>query len=100
MVSCLALAGAILLRAAFIQLFGNSRLEAMARRQFQTHSLIRPQRGAILDRNGDRLAVNLETNSLAANPSKIQNRKSVARILSRATEIPYEKVLQKLKESR
>lgn len=90
----------ILLRAAYIQLLTNPRLEAMARRQFQSRSLIRPVRGMILDRYGEPLAINVEKKSLAANPGKIQNKRSLARMLARSTDLPFHKVLQKLNENR
>jgi cell division protein FtsI (penicillin-binding protein 3) len=100
MMVCMGLAFVILLRAAYIQILGDSRLETMARRQFQSHSLVRPRRGYILDRNGEPLAVNVEANSLAANPMKIKNKKVMARLLARATDLPMSKLLQRLNEKR
>src|SRR4051812_27404747 len=88
----------ILLRAAYIQIFTNPKLEKLALRQYRSQSLIRPRRGAILDRNGEPLAVSVEIKSLAANPSKIQDKKMLARTLSRATLMPYKKLLQKINE--
>lgn len=96
MLGCVGLAGALLMRAGFLQIASDTRLENMARRQFQSKVLIRPRRGLILDRNGEALAANMETQSLAANPGKIQNRKTLARLLSKATDIPYAKLLQRL----
>lgn len=87
-------------RAAWIQLGSDPRLEKMARRQFQSKVLIRPRRGLILDRNGEPLAANMELNSLAANPLKIRNRKTLARLISKATEIPYTKILQRLEDKK
>jgi cell division protein FtsI (penicillin-binding protein 3) len=72
----------------------------MARRQFHAKSLIRPRRGSITDRNNEPLAVNLETNSLAANPAKIKNKRGLAKLLARATDQPYSKLFQKLSEKR
>lgn len=93
-------ASAILIRAAYIQLLTNPRLEVMARRQFQSRSLVRPVRGMILDRYGEPLAINVEKKSLAANPGKIQNKRSIARLLARSTDLPFQRVLQKLNENR
>src|SRR4051812_42259186 len=73
MLACVAFAGALLTRAAYLQLLGNPKLETLAKRQYQSKFLIRPRRGAILDRNGEPLAISVETQSLAANPSKIRN---------------------------
>jgi cell division protein FtsI (penicillin-binding protein 3) len=100
MLACISFAAAILIRAAYIQILSNPRLESMARRQYQTRALIRPRRGPILDRNGEPLAINVETNSLAANPSKIRNRKTIARLLARSTDLPYSKILQKLSDKK
>ena len=100
MVLCLGFASALMLRAAYIQLWNNPRLEQMSKRQFQSKVLVRPRRGAILDRNDEPLAVNIETNSLAANPLKIQNLKTFARLLSKAADIPYPKIFQRLSEKK
>ncbi len=96
MLGCLVLSGAVLARAVAIQVVRDPRLEKMAKRQFQSKVLLRPRRGDILDRNGEALAVNVETSSLAANPSKIKNRRTMARLLAKATDIPYEKLASRL----
>ncbi len=100
MALCLAFAGALLLRAAWIQLKGDPRLAQMVKRQFQAKVLVRPRRGVILDRQGETLAANTEISSLAANPSKIKNKKQLARLLSKATGLAYPKLLAKLSENR
>ena len=100
MVFCLVLGCAVLSRAGLIQLVRDGRLERMSKKQFQAKVLIRPRRGSILDRNGEPLAVNVETHSLAANPLKIHNKKTIARLLSKAAEIPYAKLLRRLKEKK
>ena len=87
-------------RAAFVQLRPDSRLEAMARKQFESRVLIRPPRGTISDRNGEPLAINVETGSLAANPRKIINRRNLARVLAKATDVPYPRLLARLSETR
>lgn len=97
---CLLFAGAVVSRAVWIQLLRDPRLEALAKRQFQSKMLVRPRRGMIVDRNGEPLAVNTDTQSLAANPSKVRDRATLARLLSRATDVPYSKVLERLKGKR
>lgn len=97
MLGCAALAAAVVGRAAFIQVFKDPRLERMASRQFQSKVLIRPRRGAILDRNGEPLAINVETRSLAANPSKVENPRQLAKLLAKATGVPYKRILPRLK---
>jgi cell division protein FtsI (penicillin-binding protein 3) len=100
MLFCIVLGGALLTRAAIIQLGSDPRLEKMAKRQFQSKVLIRPRRGLILDRNGEPLAANREADSLAANPSKIPNRKTLARLLSKALDIPVAKLVTRLEGRR
>ena len=100
MILCLGIAGALTARAAWIQMGSDPRLEQMSRRQFQSKVLIRPRRGAILDQTGEALAINTEINSLAANPSKIANKKTLARLLAKATDVPYSRILLKLQEKK
>ncbi len=100
MVFCLILAGIITSRAVYIQIIGDPRLEKMAKRQFGSKVLVSARRGVITDRNGEPLAVNTEISSLAANPNKIQNRKTVAKLLSKSLGVPYDKLLARLKEKR
>ncbi|MEK6579087.1 MAG: hypothetical protein AABZ55_07655, partial [Bdellovibrionota bacterium] len=100
MVFCFALAGAVTVRAVYVQLLPDSRLEHMAKRQFQAKVLTQPRRGAILDRNGEPLAVNLEASSLAANPGKLKNKKAIAWALSQSIGIPTAKILDRLSEKK
>jgi cell division protein FtsI (penicillin-binding protein 3) len=98
--SVMALAAVVVVRAGFLQLKPDARLEAMARRQFESRVLVRPPRGNIFDRNGEALAVNVEVSSLAANPSKITSKRALARLLARVTDIPYARILMRLNEKR
>lgn len=100
MLFCFGLGAILLSRAAFIQIFPNVRLEQMAKRQFQSKVLIKPRRGTILDRNGEPLAINLEAKSLAVNPQKIENKRTISRLLSKALDIPSSKIYQKLHEKK
>jgi cell division protein FtsI (penicillin-binding protein 3) len=100
MVCCVLAAGAITARAAYIQFWANPRLEQMSRKQFQSKVLIRPRRGIIEDRAGEPLAVNLETNSLAANPLKIENRRTLVRLLTKAMDLPAAVVSKRLSEKK
>jgi cell division protein FtsI (penicillin-binding protein 3) len=100
MVGVLLVAGSIITRAAYIQFWNNPRLEQMSRKQFQSKVLIRPRRGTISDRNGEPLAVNIETNSLAANPLKIENRHTMIRLLTKATDLSVAKITHLLSEKK
>jgi cell division protein FtsI/penicillin-binding protein 2 len=52
------------------------------------------ERGFITDRNGDKLALSLETYSVYARPSEIQHKKQTALQLSAIIGLPYEKILK------
>ncbi len=98
MVICLTIATGVAGRAAFIQVFRDPRLESLSKRQFQSKVLVQARRGQIIDRNNEPLAINTEISSLAANPKKIQNRKLLARLLSKALELPLAQITEKLKD--
>jgi cell division protein FtsI (penicillin-binding protein 3) len=100
MVIVLAIALSIAGRAAYIQIIGDPRLANLAKRQFQSKVLVQARRGLIVDRNNAPLAVNSEVASLAANPKKIQNRKTLSRLLSKALKIPSSQIFEKLKETK
>lgn len=100
MLGCFGVAALILVRAGYIQFLNQPRLTSMAQRQFVSHSLVRPRRGAILDRNGEPLAISVEVFSLAANPSKIKKKRELARLLSKSTDLPVQKILLRLQEER
>jgi len=87
-------------RAFTIQVIKDERLERIAKKQFQSKMLIRPRRGSVVDRNGEALAVNVETQSLAANPNKLRKRKDILRLISKSLDLPIEKFQQKFKEKR
>ncbi len=97
---CLVIALAVVSRAVYIQVIRDARIEKLAKHQFKSKFLVRPRRGAILDRNGEALAINAEIQSLAANPSKIKNAKTLARLLSKATGIPYSRLSSRLQGKR
>ncbi len=87
-------------RAVWVQIVGDARLARMAKRQFDSKYLLRPRRGVIADRNSEPLAVNLEVKSLAVNPQKITNAKTLTRLLARALDLPAAKIAEKLASKR
>jgi len=52
------------------------------------------ERGFITDRNGDKLAISLETYSVYVRPGEIENKKDAARAVARALENDYARVLR------
>jgi len=94
------LSAGIFARAAYVQLVGDPRLDRMARRQFNSRLLVRPERGGIADRNGEPLAINTGVLSLAANPSKIKKPKAIARLLSKAIGVSESKFASRLADKK
>jgi cell division protein FtsI/penicillin-binding protein 2 len=54
------------------------------------------ERGFITDRNGEKLALSLETYSIYARPSEIQQKKETARHLAVLIGVPYEQILTQI----
>ncbi|MEK6706864.1 MAG: penicillin-binding protein [Bdellovibrionota bacterium] len=100
MLMFMAASAALLGRSVFVQLIPDERLDQLARKQFNSKVLIKPRRGSVLDTNGEPLAVNVEINSLAANPLKVQNKKTAAWLLSKAVEIPASKLIPRFSEKK
>ncbi len=83
-------------RSTYLQIWGDSKLETLARRQFQSHVMMNPRRGLITDRTGEPLAINLETSSLAGSPAKILKSGSTLHLLARALGIPAHTLRKRL----
>jgi cell division protein FtsI (penicillin-binding protein 3) len=63
----------LLMRAMFLQIFPDGRLENLKRKQFETSLQIRTRRGAILDRNGKELAASVPAYSLFVDPKMVRD---------------------------
>lgn len=100
MILCLVGASVLAGRAAWIQIGADKRIENLSRRQFTSKFLVSPRRGAILDRNGEPLAINSETRSLAMNPQKIIHKRVVARLLAKALDLPQAHILKRMDDRR
>lgn len=70
-------------RSTYIQIWGDPKLENLARKQFQSRVMMKPRRGLIVDRTGEPLAINIETSSLAGSPAKILKSSSTLHLLAR-----------------
>ncbi len=71
-------------RSTWLQIIGDPKLESLGKKQFESKFLVKPRRGLITDRTGEPLAINLETTSLAGNPSKLLQNKSSLNTLAHA----------------
>ena len=87
-------------RAYQLQWESEPRLKKIANRQHQTIIQLVPHRGAIYDRNGEELALSIEVSSLWANPKEIENRKLVAKKLSKILNLSYFHILKLLNVDR
>ena len=74
----------MLVRSTWLQIIHDPKLENLANKQFQSKILMKPRRGLITDRTGEPLAINLETSSLAGNPSKILKSPATLHLLAHA----------------
>jgi cell division protein FtsI (penicillin-binding protein 3) len=88
----------VVFKAFFIQVVNQKNLSAYSRSQTVRVAEVYPNRGNIYDRNGNPLAINVETYSLFALPKNIVNLKETVRALNRATpELKFWDVFTKLK---
>src|SRR3954470_4894871 len=93
--------GAVLVRAAKVQLFDRSRLARLQRDQTRRELEWAPRRGTILDRLGEPLAVTRDVDSVFADPSAFETpraREKAAELLATALRMERRKVLEKLSQ--
>lgn len=88
----------LLLRAARLQIFPDSRLATLKRRQFETSLQIRTRRGAILDRNGKELAASIPAYSLFADPKMIKDPYGTGIRLGKYLDIPAKNLKKRLRD--
>lgn len=79
---CFLIWSLLLLRAAYIQLIPNERLEKTIKKQYQSNLQINARRGTIFDRNAQELAVSTTSYSLYADPKLIENPRKVSKALA------------------
>ena len=88
----------ILVRASFLQVFPNERLEKLKQRQFNRTITIRSKRGSIYDRQGRPLAFSVTSYSLFADPKIIKHPSKVAKKISKYLQLPEKQILKKLEQ--
>lgn len=87
---------ALFSRAFQLQIISAKKLNELARRQHTQTLTLQPERGIILDRNGEKLAATIMTDSICADPSKIANPQETAVKLSRILNVDKKLLLKRL----
>ena len=91
---------ALIVRLAFLQIIQHETLLAKSEKQYQRTVSTYFGRGVIFDRNLNELARNVEVDSVYVTPSEIQDRKSVARVLSTTLKLDRDQVYKKISSSK
>ncbi len=92
--------GAIIFRAAVVQVLPNKKMAQIQKRQFNKTITLNSRRGAIYDRNHNELAVTVTSYSVFADPKIIKNKKRSAKKLAKILKIPYARVYKKIKSKK
>jgi cell division protein FtsI (penicillin-binding protein 3) len=92
--------GAILARLYYLQVVFHQKLSSRAASQIYEEVRFAPKRGDISDRNGRKLAVNVEVDSVFGVPSRVKDPPATARQLSRITGKSARSFLAELRKSR
>ncbi len=86
----------VTVRLFYIQFFCAEELQLKAYEQQTRDRLISADRGSILDRNGNGIAVTRSVNTVSVIHSQIENEEKTARFLSEVLDIDYDTVLEKV----
>ena len=92
----LALLLAVALRAVHLQAFDGARLAQLGERQHLEERIVVPRRGNIVSRNGDSLAISVESLSVYVRPRRLKSPEKAARALARALGMKRAEVRRKL----
>ena len=92
----LALLLAVAGRAVQLQAFDGARLARLGEKQHLQERIFVPKRGNIVSRNGDSLAISVESRSVYARPRRLKSPEKAARALARALGMKRAEVRRKL----
>ncbi|MCP9438509.1 MAG: penicillin-binding protein 2 [Nitrospira sp.] len=92
--------GVVLFRLITLQVWQAAELTAKADRQYQTTVSVEGVRGAIVDRHGKVLAMNLEVPSVYGVPTVLDNPAQTARVLAPILRVRSEELERKLRQQR
>ncbi len=88
--------GIISVRLFSLQLLGDSRLEKLSQSQFSRNIRIGSNRGFIYDREGEELAISIESFSIYAHPFLIKNKRQVSSFLAKTLGLNAQELYKKL----
>jgi len=90
---------AVLLRVGYLQVVKKDELLEYGNKQFIRTTKVYPNRGKILDRHGNALAINVNRFNIFAMPKEIENKKDVSRKVAKVfREIKFKKLYKSLKD--
>ncbi len=92
----LALLLALALRAIHLQAFDGARLARLGERQHLQEQIFVPKRGTILTRNGDSLAISVESKSVYVRPRRVKSPKKLVPAVARALKLKPKDVRRKV----
>ena len=81
-----------------LQVVRAQELQARAQRQWTSEAAVKPQRGAIVDRNGVALAVSATSYTACASPRKIADAQAFAHAIASTLDMDESAVLQKISD--
>ncbi len=96
----LVLFSVIIARLFQLQVLEADRLKQIARKQHKKTIVLYPKRGTIFDRSLKEMVISLETMSVYAHPSRIGDKRTAARLLSKALGIRYDAIKRRLSSRR
>lgn len=85
-------------RLVYIEFFKAEQWQKLAYEQQTRDRLITPKRGAILDRNGEGIALTETVNAVSVIPVQVKEKEKTAQFLSEILALPYDEVLQKIQQ--
>ena len=88
--------GLLFVRSAYLQLVPNKKLSRLQNKLFERTVTLKPRRGMIYDRYGKELAISIPSQSLFADPQRMEEVYYSAKKLSQLLNLPYKKTLKKL----
>ena len=96
----IALFAMVSVKALELQVLDRERAFKLARKQHHGTSTLLPRRGKIFDTNGKELAVNVDVQSVYANPKKIKKPAETAKVLSTKLDVNEKKTLKRVSSNK